>query len=1297
LFQAPLIRYIGSAASHNMQRHKRSGGMMKSLYPAGPISVPGDLTRPTAAYRRHAWLASGGLALFVILYFALAGWFGWTAYRLFGALAAGDSDGWFVSLIGGACAGFLCIFMLKALVFVKPGQAAEDLEVTAETQPRVFEFLYRLADEAGAPRPHRVFLSGSVNAAVFYDLSILNLLLPSKKNLEIGLGLVNILTLSEFKAVLAHEFGHFAQRTMAVGRWVYIAQQIAGHIVSRRDALDTLLAKLSRVDIRIAWIGWLLRLIVWAIRSLVEIVFRLVVLSERALSREMELQADLVAVSLTGSDALIHALHRLAAADDAWDRAIAFANREIANGHGVKDLFLLQSQIIEKMRGVLGDPAYGAVPEVPDVHPEAHRIFKAQLASPPRMWSSHPPNADRETNAKRTYVPAPFEQRSAWDVFDNVQEVREQVTAHLARAAEVAPARIDESLKRLDAQYEHDYLHRRYRGAYLGRRIGQHAESVEELIGEVPPADDVLQDLDTLYPPELGTSLDRLRVLEEEWQLLKGLEVGVLRAAGSVIQHRGEEIRHRDLPQVIARVQGEIDEARAAIHAQDRRCRATHIAAAEILGQGWSAYLRGLVAALHYAEHSEANLLDAQGLLANTWAVVVADDRISASERQRLLAAAWDLFKPLSSVHEQAPALVLDESLLVRLDLPDWAAAVGKLKLPAPSEDNLSDWLSACDGWVNGTVGALSALRMAALEQLLVAEREVAQVLRSGQPARPAPKPSVMPATYGTLVPGRERKRQTKLDWWDRFQTADGFVASAARVAVAGAIVGSVVYFGTSVGLSTIWVYNGLARQVAVEVGDHRVAVPPFSHTEVTVPEDAHYEVRARTAEGQLIEEFETDTKGAFTDYVYNVAAAGALVEWHATYGKAREIPERLLGAPRWSSTQVDFVFEDPPESISSKSGNGTRSVLTGLAAESPDRILSALESEAERDAMIVVHARWDASTARYTAEWSYAALESTAAAEIVAGRLRDEPGDAFNLRLEQDLAGVSGREVVCRRHRDLAVRSATNPDLQYVAARCLEDWADRDQAFLRLQKQWPDHPWLLQAAGYVRAGRGEWVAALELLERAQSALPGMAEKNAVEVARLRRMTTVEGKADLADLMEMSEALSVRYALETGEGLDGGPYLAYAHLAKGELGEALAAAGGEVADDRFVRLAAASEGAQSVLIQRALALGTDAGIDPGTIWSALALAVRERHITADHTAQVVAFEGGAAEQMLRAFEGIRTGGNVGDVEAELVGLSLVQRGQLYAAAVVMLGRDCPPVWRDAAKRLLFASERPYFT
>ncbi len=151
--------------------------------------------------------------------------------------------------------------------------------VTQEEEPVLFDYLNKLADEAKAPRPHKVFLTSRVNASVSYDLSLINLIIPSKKNLEIGLGLLNVLSLGEFKAVLAHEFGHFAQRSMLLGRYVYVAQQIAARIVGKRDAFDQLLNVISSIDIRVAWIGWILSILVWAVRSLIETCFSVVAIA----------------------------------------------------------------------------------------------------------------------------------------------------------------------------------------------------------------------------------------------------------------------------------------------------------------------------------------------------------------------------------------------------------------------------------------------------------------------------------------------------------------------------------------------------------------------------------------------------------------------------------------------------------------------------------------------------------------------------------------------------------------------------------------------------------------------------------------------------------------------------------------------------------------------------------------------------------------------------------------------------------------------------------------------------------
>lgn len=534
---------------------------MDSLYPAGPSAVPAQLTAPSSAYRRHAWLAVAGLLGFAIAYFALMGWFGWTAYRVLRTLLAGDSGNSLANVIVGAFALFLAAFMAKGLVFLKRGQASKDMELKPADQPELFAFLHRLADEAGAPRPKHVYLSPRVNAGVFYDLSLVNLLLPSRKNLDIGLPLVNALNLGEFKAVLAHEFGHFAQRTMAVGRWVYVAHQIASQLVARRDALDTILATVSRLDLRIAWVGWLLSLIVWAIRSLVDTAFSVVALSERALSREMEYQADLVAASLAGSDALVHALHRLGAADDAWGRTLSFASREFAAGHAVADLFAVQTRMLANLRRVSPDPLYAEPPQLPEREREQHRVFRQAMVRAPEMWSTHPANVDRENNLKRRYVEAAIDERPAMLLFRDADALKHQLSRDMLRETPPAFEDGEESLRRLDAEFDIRALQQRYQGTYLRRSFVRGVATPAELfLHTLAPLNDaqIRERITTLYAPAHGKALQQLQLLEDERATLEAARAGHLRASGNRVHWRDQVLDTSRLGPVITTLDAEI-------------------------------------------------------------------------------------------------------------------------------------------------------------------------------------------------------------------------------------------------------------------------------------------------------------------------------------------------------------------------------------------------------------------------------------------------------------------------------------------------------------------------------------------------------------------------------------------------------------------------------------------------------------------------------------------------------------------------------------------------------------------
>jgi len=1275
---------------------------MSLAYPPGPASVPPNLTAPSAAYKRHAWLAMLGLAGFIALYFALSAWFAWTAWRLLGGMFGANGNFDLAGFIAGVCAVFLAIFMLKALLFIQHRFDIEDIEVTRAQQPMLFEFIDRLADEARAPRAHKVYLSPRVNAAVFYDLSLLNLIIPSKKNLEIGLGLVNVVSLGELKAVLAHEFGHFAQRSMAVGRWVYVARQIAGHVVARRDALDRLLAQLSRIDLRVAWVGWILSIIVWSIRCIMDVLFRVVLLAERALSRQMEFQADLVAVSLTGSDALIHALHRLHAADDAWDKTLSFANKEAGSKRGITDLFAVQSRIIDRMREILNQPSYGVVPPLPAQSPDTHRLFKSELAQPPRMWLTHPPSSDREQNAKQHYVAAPVDERSAWELFEDPQALKEKMSAHVFRSAEkIEPTPWTKTLEHLEKLYGRAFLDRKYHGVYLNRSPVRHVKTAAELYGPPPAAEEIARSLSSLYPQTLAKDVEQLTEKLEQKYALQALRDEIAQAPGGIIRHNGEELRRADLPRAIAVLEREIAAVRTTLETHDKRCRSTHLAAARKLEKGWPEYLQGLAAALHYADHSEANLRDAQGYVANIYGIVTADGRVSSSELKRLISGCEELYAALNAVYAQVPQVTLDRTLLRRLEAESWSAMLEEFKLPPPHRENIGEWLNVIDSWVGGTLHVLSSMRDAALEQLLLAESQVAKFSEATR-MKPtdAPPASALPREYRTMLPGKERPRQKRLDWWDRFQTADGVFPAIARSSVALGVVGSVIAVGAHVGTSSVTIFNALSQPVLVQIADARQLVSPYTPVTLDIPQTGKVSVRTFTAGDQLIESFEEELTGANSKYVYNVASAAPLFQWTAVYSEAgansNPPAEQPLGTVRWSVTHVDHVFEEPPATIQiEKNSRGYRDVLTAAWQAPPERQAEFVPVEADRAKLILTHARWDATNSTHIMEWLRLASGLPGFEQVFVSRMKETASDVVLLRFEQDNAGEKHADV-CTRHRALAEATPTAADLAYLSIRCVVDETDQSAQFLAAHAKWPDHPWLTLAAAATHAEAGDYAAAGPLYDQAHIRLPAMREYFAVDVARMRRLNAGDSRPDINELARHSTQLGMFAAIESGKDVAGTPLEAYAALARGQLEDAvrLAKASGK-GSESVIWLAAASDGASRQIVQSALSLPLNDEADPTCMFAMYGIAVRERRDPWRYARRIEAALGAKARPALDFLEQIRAGADPLLARESLPAMDV--RVRLYAqnAALLMLGARTPIGWRDEISRGLFVGEREY--
>jgi hypothetical protein len=988
---------------------------------------------------------------------------------------------------------------------------------------------------------------------------------------------------------------------------------------------------------------------------------------------------------------LIHALHRLQIADDAWQRALNFAGAEAAEGRKIQNIFAIQTRFIEHLRTILGKPDYGEVPPVPAVEPGSHRLFKTQLAQAPQMWSTHPANSDRENNAKRIYIPAPIDEHSAWDIFDDVQGLKERMTAHLIVAEKAELVSLEDSLGKLEEQYNRPYLNREYRGAYLGRSIVRHAARVEDLYDSKVDSQAVVAALETLYPESLTQDLELLRNLEEEKTALEALQKGFMDAPGGVIRHRGRELKRRDLPKVIADLDAEIKIVDERVRDHDRRCRTVHLSAAAQVGMGWEEYLIGFAQVIHYADHAEANLRDAQRYLGNVFAVVTASRRVSRGELEHLLAAANGVHLALNSIYRQAEQMAIDTTLTESLGVESWKKTLGDFDLVRANKDNIDQWLKVIDSWVNGTIGALVALRTCALDRLLLAEKTVARSVREGIPPGQAAAPSHLPSNYLLLTPGSERPLQ-KLTWWDRFQIADGIFATVARLAVAAVIVAAAFMLTGSLGESQLTIYNGLARGVHVEVGGVSAELAQFSSTQLAIPRAGRYTVRTRTMQGREIEAFEETVSGTLDHYVYNVAEASPLVEWTAVYGNGIQKPERLLGTVRWTTTSADVLFSKPPKSVETQGGGDTRNILTGFGDASPYRALALLNPDADSKALLAAHARWDDLNARHLLDWLMAASRVDGFSGILKSRLTESPRNPLLLRVEQDTAKTDEeREAVCVRHRTLAAASADDPDFQYLADRCIRDEEQRDEAFISHYHAWPKNGWLAYAAGYTFADQERWADALQPLDVARRALSPMAESTAADLGRFRRMS--QGKsANLSDLLNDSESLRDLQNLESGKDVSG-PYLAYRALEQGKLEEALKLAGGSPrVSPTIIRFVGASDGASREMTRMALKVPNES-LSFETAWVMLGLAAREH---ADVTPYLEAVRKGSEftpDTLQRLIQA--AGNNRLEFEKMLARIHPVIRAHAYVLGVIVAGKDSPANWREAANRLLFAPERPY--
>ncbi len=400
--------------------------MTSTVYPASPTDVPRKLTGLSTTYMVKAGLAILAILLFFVLYFALVIALGYLFYlALIFPIGKVGIYPLLLKLGAIAGAGMLLLFTIKFLFKLRNPVRTNRIKLVKEEHPQLWEFVKRICKETGAPFPKSIYVDPDVNAYVSYTNMWLSLILPVRKELTIGLGLVHCLNLSQFKAVIAHEFGHFAQRSMKIGSYIASANTIIHDMIFTRDKWDQLLEEWKSADLRLSIAAWVITPIIWLIRQALRLFYSFLNIMYSSLSREMEFNADKVAVSVTGSEAIVSALWRLNSGFELWNNTVGHAY--VATQKGIHSRNLYEQLSIANSRT---EAEYRAALEaLPTDDRGGQQYFFDSEASRTSMYASHPPNDAREANAKTPFIHCPVDEGSPWILFSNSTSLQEQMTA----------------------------------------------------------------------------------------------------------------------------------------------------------------------------------------------------------------------------------------------------------------------------------------------------------------------------------------------------------------------------------------------------------------------------------------------------------------------------------------------------------------------------------------------------------------------------------------------------------------------------------------------------------------------------------------------------------------------------------------------------------------------------------------------------------------------------------------------------------------------------------------------------
>ena len=257
----------------------------------------------------------------------------------------------FVPGISGQVAGFCLIGSVVIAVSIVPWPrpfAAPGPMLNPAGQPRLFTVLQGVASAVGEAMPADVYVTPDMNAGVLQR--------GRRRVMVLGLPLMQVMTVAQMRAVVAHEFGHYHGGDTRLGPWIYRTREA----IERTQRVGT--GQLALLRLPFILYG------------------RMFMRVTQAVSRRQELAADELAARTVGAAPMIEGLQALARGSIAWN---AYWKQEVVPL--IEAGF--QPPLAEGFARFLAEPDLaGRISEAAD------RMLAQQKTDP---YDSHPPDAER--------------------------------------------------------------------------------------------------------------------------------------------------------------------------------------------------------------------------------------------------------------------------------------------------------------------------------------------------------------------------------------------------------------------------------------------------------------------------------------------------------------------------------------------------------------------------------------------------------------------------------------------------------------------------------------------------------------------------------------------------------------------------------------------------------------------------------------------------------------------------------------------------------------------------------------